>query len=34
MLNLGYYGRQSRNTWEVLKCGFGEGWRRSVEPIM
>jgi hypothetical protein len=19
-----------RNTWEVLKCGAGEGWRRSV----
>ena len=20
--------------WEVLKCGAGEGWRRSVGPIM
>jgi hypothetical protein len=19
-----------RNTWKVLKCGGGEGWRRSV----
>jgi hypothetical protein len=19
-----------RNTWKVLKCGAGEGWRRSV----
>jgi hypothetical protein len=23
-----------RNTWKVLKCGAGEGWRRSVGPIM
>jgi hypothetical protein len=22
------------NTWKVLKCGVGEGWRRSVGPIM
>jgi hypothetical protein len=22
------------NTWKVLKCGAGEGWRRSVGPIM
>ena len=22
-----------RNTWKVLKCGAGERWRRSVEPI-
>jgi hypothetical protein len=22
-----------RNTWKVLKCGAGEGWRRSVGPI-
>jgi hypothetical protein len=20
--------------WKVLKCGVGEGWRRSVGPIM
>ena len=26
--------RQVRNTWKVLKCGAGEGWRRSVGPIM
>jgi hypothetical protein len=25
---------QIRNTWKVLKCGAGEGWRRSVGPIM
>jgi hypothetical protein len=23
-----------RNTWKVSKCGVGEGWRRSVGPIM
>jgi hypothetical protein len=23
-----------RNTWKVLKCGAGEGWRRSVGPIV
>ena len=23
-----------RNTWKVLKCGAGEGWRRLVGPIM
>ena len=22
-----------RNAWKVLKCGAGEGWRRSVGPI-
>ena len=22
------------NAWKVLKCGAGEGWRRSVRPIM
>jgi hypothetical protein len=22
------------NAWKVLKCGAGEGWRRSVGPIM
>ena len=23
-----------RNTWKVLRCGAGEGWKRSVGPIM
>jgi len=23
-----------RNTLESLKCGFGEGWIRSVKPIV
>jgi uncharacterized membrane protein len=23
-----------RNTWKVLKCGAGEGWKRSVGLIM
>jgi hypothetical protein len=25
-------GTQIRNTWELLKCGVEEGWRRSVAP--
>ena len=29
-----YKGQQIRNAWKVLKCGAGEGWRRSVGPIM
>ena len=28
------FGQQIRNTWKVFKCDAGEGWRRSVEPIM
>jgi hypothetical protein len=27
-LKLGRFGQQIRNTWKVLKCGLGEGWRR------
>jgi hypothetical protein len=23
-----------RNTWRVLKCGAGKGWKRSVGPIV
>jgi len=34
VLKLGCFGQQIRNTWEVLKCGAGEGWRRSVGLIM
>jgi len=26
--------QQIGNTWKVLKCGAGEGWRRLVGPIM
>ena len=26
--------KRKANTWKVLKCGAGEGWRRSVGPIM
>jgi len=33
VLKLGHFGQQIRNTWKVLKCGAGEGWRRSVGPI-
>jgi hypothetical protein len=34
VLKIGRFGQQIRNTWKVLKCGDGEGWRRSVGPIM
>ena len=34
VLKLGRFGQQIRNTWKVLKCGAGEGWRRSFGPIM
>jgi hypothetical protein len=30
MPKLERFGQQIRNTWKVLKCGAGEGWRRSV----
>jgi hypothetical protein len=33
VLKLGLFGQQIRNNWKVLKCGVGEGWRRSVGPI-
>ena len=33
VLKFGRFGQQIRNTWDVLKCGTGEGWRRSVGPI-
>jgi hypothetical protein len=33
VIKLGYSTKQIRNTWKVLKCGAGEGWRRSAAPI-
>jgi hypothetical protein len=27
-------GKWIRNAWTVLKCGAGEGWRRSAGQIM
>jgi hypothetical protein len=27
-------GSRSENTWKVMKCGVGGGWKRSVGPIM
>jgi len=29
VLKLGRSGQQIRNTWKVLKCGAGKGWKRS-----
>jgi hypothetical protein len=34
VLKLGHFGENIRNTWKVLKRGAGEGWRRSVGPIV
>ena len=34
MLKLRCFRQQIRNTWKVLKCGAGEGWRRSGGSIM
>jgi hypothetical protein len=33
VLKLGDFGNWIRNTWKVLKCSSGEGWKRSVGPI-
>jgi len=30
VLKLRRFRQQTRSTWKVLKCGAGEGWRRSV----
>jgi hypothetical protein len=39
--SIAWYGSETwtrrkveRNTWKVLKCGAGEGWRRSIGQIM
>jgi hypothetical protein len=34
VLKLGHFVKYTRNTWKVLKCGAGEGWRRSVGRIV
>jgi hypothetical protein len=34
VLKIGRFGQQIRNTCKVLKCGVGEGWRKSAGPIM
>jgi hypothetical protein len=35
VLKFGHFGKkQIRRTREVLKCGAGEGWRRSVGRIV
>jgi hypothetical protein len=33
-LKFGHFDEKIRNNWKVLKCGFGEGWRRPVGPIV
>jgi len=34
LLKLGYFTKQTRNTWKVVKCSPGEGCRRSIWPIV
>jgi hypothetical protein len=34
VLKLGCFGQQIRNTRKILKCGVGEGWRKSFGPNM
>jgi hypothetical protein len=34
MVKLGDFGKQMIITQQVLKCGPGEGWRRSMGPIV
>jgi hypothetical protein len=31
---LGRFEHSIRNTWKILNCGAGEGWRRPVGTIM
>jgi hypothetical protein len=33
-LKRGHFGKEIRNNLKVLKYGDGEGWRRSVGPIV
>jgi hypothetical protein len=33
MLKLGHFWNYIRNALEVSKCGAGEKWKRSIEPI-
>jgi hypothetical protein len=34
LLKLGHFREWIRNTWAVLECGAGEGWRSSVGQTM
>jgi len=34
VLKTEYYAKFVGNTWKILKCGAGEGWRRSFGPIV
>jgi hypothetical protein len=33
-VKLGHFGKETRNTWKVLKSWAGEGWRRAVGSIV
>jgi len=34
VLKFGHFAKYIKNSWEVLQCGAGEEWIRSVRPIV
>jgi hypothetical protein len=34
VLKFGQFGKEIRNTWEVLKCGAEEGWIKVLGQIV
>jgi hypothetical protein len=32
VLQIGHFGKYIRNTWKILRCVAGEGWRKSIGP--
>jgi hypothetical protein len=34
VLKFGHFKKNNKNMWKALKYGVGEGWRRSVGPIV
>jgi hypothetical protein len=34
VIKFGHFGKYIRNTLQSVKYGTGEGWRRSVGPVV
>jgi hypothetical protein len=34
VVKTGLLGKKTRNNWKVFECGAGEGWGRSIGPIV
>jgi hypothetical protein len=32
-MEIGFLVKEIRNTWKILKCDAGQGWRRAVRPL-